>query len=84
MAVLQARGLMQEGDVLIHESIIGSRFTGRIVGLTTISGRQAIVPEITGRAWITGEHVYHLDPTDPYPTGYVLSDTWGVSTATKQ
>ena len=84
MAVLQARGLMGEGDVLIHESIIGSRFTGRIVGLSEIAGRAAIIPEITGRAWITGEHVYHLDPTDPYPTGYVLSDTWGVSTATTQ
>jgi proline racemase len=84
MAVLQARGLMGEGDVLIHESIIGSRFTGRIVGLGEVGGRKAIIPEITGRAWITGEHVYHLDPTDPYPTGYVLSDTWGVSTSTKQ
>jgi proline racemase len=84
MAVLQARGLMGEGDVLIHESIIGSRFTGRIVGLAHVGGRPAIVPEITGRAWITGEHVYQLDPTDPYPTGYVLSDTWGVSTATTQ
>ncbi|MFO1151621.1 MAG: proline racemase family protein [Alsobacter sp.] len=84
MAVLQARGLMGEGDVLIHESIIGSRFTGQIVGLCEVGGRKAIIPEITGRAWITGEHVYHLDPSDPYPTGYVLSDTWGVSTSTKQ
>ncbi|WP_292167645.1 proline racemase family protein, partial [Mesorhizobium sp.] len=84
MAVLQARGLMQVGEVLIHESIIGSRFTGRIVELTEIGGRKAIVPEITGRAWITGEHVYYLDPTDPYPQGYVLSDTWGTSTSVKQ
>lgn len=84
MAVLQARGLMKEGDVLIHESIIGSRFTGRIIALTSLEGRDAIIPEITGRAWITGEHVYHLDPSDPFPQGYVLSDTWGVSTAVKQ
>ncbi len=84
MAVLHARGAMREGDVLIHESIIGSRFTGRIHSLTSIAGREAIVPEITGRAWITGEHTYFLDPTDPYPQGYVLSDTWGASTATKQ
>jgi proline racemase len=84
MAVLQARGLMREGDVLIHESIIGSRFTGRILALTEIDGRKAIVPEISGRAWITGEHTYYLDPTDPYPQGYVLSDTWGVGTSTKQ
>lgn len=84
MAVLQARGLMGVGDVLIHESIIGSRFTGRIVELTQIGDRKAIVPEITGRAWITGEHSYYLDPTDPYPQGYVLSDTWGTSTSVKQ
>ncbi|MFC0219942.1 proline racemase [Pseudochelatococcus lubricantis] len=84
MAVLQARGLMKTGDVLIHESIIGSHFTGRIEALTEIAGRKAIIPEITGRAWITGEHSYYLDPTDPYPEGYVLSDTWGVSTSLKQ
>ncbi|RWF35229.1 proline racemase family protein, partial [Mesorhizobium sp.] len=84
MAVLHARGQMKEGEVLIHESIIGSRFTGRIVGLTEIAGRKAIVPEITGRAWITGEHNYYLDPTDPYPQGYVLSDTWGTSTSVTQ
>lgn len=84
MAVLQARGLMEVGDVLIHESIIGSRFTGRIVELTRMGDRKAIVPEITGRAWITGEHSYYLDPTDPYPQGYVLSDTWGTSTSVKQ
>lgn len=69
---------------MIHESIIGSRFIGRIVAVTSLEGRGAIIPEITGRAWITGEHVYHLDPTDPFPQGYVLSDTWGVSTAIKQ
>jgi trans-L-3-hydroxyproline dehydratase len=84
MAVLQARGLMGNSDVLIHESIIGSRFTGRICGLTQVQGRPAIIPEITGRAWITGEHVYHLDPSDPYPTGYVLSDTWCGTTLTSQ
>ena len=84
MAVLQARGLMKEGEVLIHESIIGSRFIGRILGLTDIEGRKAIVSEITGRAWITGKHIYQIDPTDPYPEGYVLSDTWGVSTSLKQ
>lgn len=84
MAVLHRRGLMQVGEVLIHKSIIGSRFTGRINGLIEVGGRQAIIPQITGRAWITGEHNYYLDPTDPYPQGYVLSDTWGVSTSTKQ
>jgi proline racemase len=84
MAVLQARGQMKEGEVLIHESIIGSRFTGKILELTEVAGRKAIVPQITGRAWITGEHHYYLDPTDPYPQGYVLSDTWGTSTSVTQ
>ena len=60
------------------------RRTGRIVELTEIAGRKAIVPQITGRAWITGEHSYYLDPTDPYPQGYVLSDTWGTSTSVTQ
>jgi len=84
MAVLQARGQMKAGEVLIHESIIGSRFTGKILELTEVAGRKAIVPQITGRAWITGEHNYYLDPTDPYPQGYVLSDTWGTSTSVTQ
>ncbi len=84
MAVLEARGLMGVGDTMTHESIIGSRFHGRIVGTTAVGDRHAIVPTITGRAWITGSHSYFVDPTDPYPTGYVLSDTWGLSTMTSQ
>jgi proline racemase len=79
MAVLHARGQMKTGDTLIHESIIRSRFTGRIVGETTIAGRAAILPTLQGRAWITGLHSYMLDPTDPWPEGYVLADTWGVT-----
>jgi proline racemase len=79
MAVLHARGAMKTGDTLIHESIIGSRFTGRIAGATTIAGRPAILPTLEGRAWITGLFNYMLDPTDPWPEGYVLADTWGVT-----
>lgn len=79
MAVLQARWLMGQGDVLIHESIIGSRFTGTILDVRREGARTSIVPQITGRAWITGQHVYHLDPDDPWPSGYMLSDTWGVT-----
>ena len=84
MAVLEARGLMTVGDTMTHASIIGSEFHGQIVGLTTVGDRRAIVPTITGRAWITGSHSYYVDPSDPYPTGYVLSDTWGLSTMTSQ
>jgi proline racemase len=67
------------GDVLRHESLIGSRFTGTIAGETTIAGRPAILPTIEGRAWITGFHSYCLVTTDPYPEGYHLPDTWGVT-----
>lgn len=84
MAVLQARGLMGRGDVLIHESIIGSRFTGQILEVRENGGRTTIIPQITGRAWITGQHSYYLDPEDPWQTGYMLSDTWGVTPTLKQ
>jgi proline racemase len=77
MAILQARGLMAEGATLEATSIIGSTFTGRIAGLTTVGGRPAILPEISGRAWITGHHRHLLDPRDPWPEGYRLTDTWG-------
>ena len=77
MAVLSARGRMKKGDQLTTRSLIGSTFTGRIVEDTTIAGQPAIVPEISGRGWITGIHQHMLDPTDPWPEGYRLSDTWG-------
>src|SRR5699024_9418339 len=76
MAVLRARNLLQPGDTYIAQSIIGSRFTCRIEAETTLSGRPAIVPVISGRAWITGTHQHMLDPHDPWPEGYRLSDTW--------
>ncbi len=79
MAVLHARGQMHVGDSMQHESLIGSLFTGTIVGEISIAGRPAILPTIEGRAWITGFHSYCLDTTDPYPEGYHLPDTWGVS-----
>jgi trans-L-3-hydroxyproline dehydratase len=77
MAILAARGRMAVGDRFTARSIIGSEFTGRIAGETTVEGQPAILPEITGRAWITGTAQYLLDPTDPWPQGYRLSDTWG-------
>jgi trans-L-3-hydroxyproline dehydratase len=79
MAVLHARGLMQAGDAMTHASVIGSTFDGRIVEETTVGGRPAIVPAIRGSAWITGITQVFVDPTDPFPEGYVLADTWGVS-----
>jgi trans-L-3-hydroxyproline dehydratase len=79
MAVLYARGLMKVGDAMTHASAIGSTFDGRIVSETTVGGRPAIVPAIRGSAWITGITQLFVDPTDPYPEGYVLADTYGVS-----
>ncbi|WP_324751729.1 trans-3-hydroxy-L-proline dehydratase [Roseovarius sp. Pro17] len=77
MAVLAARGQMTPEDTLTAVSLIGSTFTGRIVSETTVGGRPAIIPEISGRGWITGTHQHMLDPDDPWPGGYRLSDTWG-------
>ena len=79
MAALHARGLMGVGDAMTHASPIGSTFDGRIVSETEVGGRPAIVPAIRGSAWITGISQLVIDPDDPYPEGYVLADTWGVS-----
>ncbi len=79
LAVLHARGQLKVGETFSHRSIIGSRFDGRILAETSCGQRAAIVPEITGRAWITGHMSYMLDPSDPYPAGYVVADTWGTS-----
>jgi trans-L-3-hydroxyproline dehydratase len=76
MAVLHARGLMKTGDVMTHASAIGSTFDGRIVAETTVGGRPAIVPAIRGSAWITGTAELYVDDADPFPEGYLLSDTW--------
>lgn len=77
MALLHARGVMKAGDRLTARSIIGSTFSGTILGETSVAARPAILPEISGRGWITGTHQHMLDPSDPWPEGYRLSDTWG-------
>jgi trans-L-3-hydroxyproline dehydratase len=79
MAVLNARGLMRVGDGMTHASALGSTFDGRIVAETRVGERAAIVPAIRGSAWITGVTQLYIDPDDPFPEGYLLSDTWGVS-----
>ena len=76
MALLHARGQIKVGQSFSGYSIIDSRFDCRIVGETTVGGRPAIVPEISGRAWITGTSQVMLDPDDPWPAGYRLADTW--------
>ncbi len=76
LAVLHARGELVKGDMLRARSIIDSEFLGRIEDETTVAGASAIIPSITGRAWITGKTQLSLDPDDPWPNGYRLSDTW--------
>ncbi len=76
MAALHARGLMKVGDKMTHASVIGTTFDGRIVEETTVGGSPAIVPAIRGSAWITGITQVFVDPADPFPEGYVLTDTW--------
>lgn len=76
MALLHAKGEMEIGETITARSIIGSEFHGRIKCLSQVGDFPAIVPEISGQAWITGTHQHMLDPTDPWPEGYRLSDTW--------
>lgn len=77
LAVMHAKGEIGVGQGFASRSVISSRFDGLIEAETILSdGTKAILPSISGRAWITGYHNYVLDPEDPYPQGYTLSDTW--------
>lgn len=72
MAELWARGELPLDTDFVNESFIGSRFVGRLVAETTVAGTPAVIPTITGRAWVTGTANYLLDPGDPFPTGFVF------------
>ncbi|GGS45876.1 proline racemase family protein [Actinokineospora fastidiosa] len=72
MAQLHARGALELGADFVNESLLGTRFIGRLVAETAVGGLPAVVPTISGRAWITGMGQYLLDPTDPFPRGFVL------------
>jgi proline racemase len=72
MAALHARGRLAIGEAFVNESVIGTRFTGRLVGETRVGDLPAVVPEVTGRAWITGTGTYVPDAEDPFPAGFVL------------
>jgi proline racemase len=86
MAALHARGELAVGEEFRHEGILGTVFSGRLVEETTVGGatalavvsggRPAVVPEITGRAWITGFAQYVVDPDDPFPEGFTVGDIW--------
>lgn len=77
LATMYARGLVRKGDVLTSRSIIGSEFRVEVKDETVVGNRPAIIPRVTGRAWIYGLSQIGLDPTDPFPRGFALSDTWG-------
>ncbi|MDX3075289.1 proline racemase family protein [Streptomyces sp. MI02-7b] len=72
MAQLHARGELPLLQDFVNESFIGTHFTGRLTGTAEVAGHPAVLPSITGRAWITGTAQYLLDPDDPFPAGFVL------------
>ena len=72
MAVLAAMGLLGPEQTFTHESIIGSLFRGRIAGEAMVGELPAIVPEIEGEAYITGEHTFLIDERDPFGDGFRL------------
>jgi proline racemase len=76
MAVLHAKGQLPIGEDFVHESIVGSIFTGRLVEETMLGTQPAVVPTITGTGWITGIGQYVIDPTDPFPEGFTVGDLW--------
>ncbi|MDA9355564.1 proline racemase family protein, partial [Amylibacter sp.] len=79
MALLHARGEMQIGDHLTGVSIIGSEFQGKILGTSKVGNINAIKPQISGRGWVTGTHQHFLDPSDPWPEGYKVGETWPIT-----
>jgi proline racemase len=72
VAGLHARGRLAPGEAFVHESILGTRFEARIVGLTRVGPYEAVVPEVTGRAWLTGRGELVVSEGDPFPAGFRL------------
>ncbi len=80
MATLHARGELGLETDFVHEGILGTVFTGRLLRETQMGPYRAVVPSITGQAWITGFAHYLLDPHDPFPNGFTVGDIWGPAT----
>jgi proline racemase len=72
LALLHAQGRLASGAALRHRSIVGSEFTGRVVGETGVAGRPAVVTEVEGSAYRTGQATFELDPDDPLGEGFLL------------
>lgn len=77
MATLYAKNQLAIGQEFVHEGILGTTFTGRLVRETHVGPYKAAVPAISGRAWITGYADYVMDESDPFPDGFTLQDLWG-------
>jgi len=77
MAVLHAKGQLLLGRDFVHEGILGTTFTGRLIEETRVGPYSAVVPTLSGTAWITGFAQYVLDPEDPFPEGFTVGDIWG-------
>lgn len=77
LASLHARGLVKPGDRRISRSIIGGEFTAEAIGETQVGGRPAVIPRITGSAWVYGREYLRIESDDPFASGFALSDTWG-------
>ena len=77
LACLHARGEIDINGRMLSRSIIDSEFEVELRGTTEVAGREAVLPRISGRAWIFGMHQLGVEPSDPFPLGYTLSDTWG-------
>lgn len=76
LAVLHAKGLIDTGQSFLHQSIIGTKFESSVVGTTTIGNYDAVIPTVAGQAWITGVYQMGMDPSDPFPRGFTIADTW--------
>ena len=81
LAALHQRGLARVGDVFTSRSIIGSEFKASIAAETTVAGKPAIIPTISGRGFTFGLHQVALDPFDPLGEGFALTDVWGEAAA---
>ncbi|MGP4030080.1 proline racemase family protein [Actinomadura sp. 3N407] len=79
MACLHARGELALGVPFIHQGVLGTTFEGMLHERVRVGGRDAVIPSIKGRAWITGINQHVLHPDDPFPRGYTLADVWGES-----
>ncbi|MCB0093856.1 MAG: proline racemase family protein, partial [Caldilineaceae bacterium] len=76
MAALHAKGQLPLQRDFVNESIIGTLFTGRLLEETQVGPYKAVVPTLSGTAWISAITQYVLDPTDPFPEGFVVGDIW--------